>query len=901
VHDPRSDELLRECGLIGHRLGLAYAWTDGLDGPAAKACSRSGTAAWKHAKPLPKQREAAIAFFVTRARKRNPVVPASANGLVLVEIDLNVADDAYPPLREVKPRIARLLRRLELRFPRSVVVRSRRGLHFYLRPAPGSAPAKVQITEEDDNVTASTDGYTVGAPGLHELPAVVYEYVSNGAIAALPTAMYRRLAELGSDAHAEVRRRFTDGEPIRKGERDTAVFWVAVDLLRDGLSPEETFERALDAGRTRCVPPLDERLVRKQFNGALKWAREHRTATERLRANARRVLDEQHASPHRQPRRPLVWERPVPFASRPRVPSFPLEALPDWLHDWALATAHEKGASVDLAGTLALGVISGSLGRHVQTSPRPGWYEPTNLYLVTALEPGQRKTPVFKEALRPVRTLERKRMREWEEQHALGLVASEIYEKRRKDLIREAADDEDLDDEILRERLDDLLGGLGTIEPSPRPRLLTEDVTPEGLAQLLAEHGRIIAASDEGAAIIENFAGRYAHGSTSWDLFNKAHSGADLAVDRKSSGPVIVWDPALTLVTATQPKTLTGLWGKPGVEGRGVLARPLYALPEPAYTTGRTPEVPANVLSEFDSRVRALFEDVPLLALDEEGRPQPLTLKLDAVAEDAFELYELELAHQRRDLGGSDRAQDEAAYLGWISKLAGQTARLAACLHAASHWTTGSTINTTIAGPTVAAAIDLARYFHGHAHVVFGLMGELPEQRRADTILGWLRTRDETEREQLTVRGVHRSRGKGTTAAEVQLALKLLEEHGYVQLERQQPGKAGGRPSERVRINPLLDNISDTADRTATTTGGSRCVSSVRRDERISAAEIDVEHTDPDCRQTRQWLARDEAWRCLKCNPPAFASEVLDEREQQPPASPTRPNDTSTTQEGSAP
>jgi hypothetical protein len=901
VEDPRSDELLRECGLIGHRLGLAYAWTDGLNGRAAKECSRSGSAGWKHAQPLPQQREAAIAFFVTRARKRNPVVAASANGLVLVEIDLNVADDAYPPLHEVKPRIAGLLRRLELRFPSTVVVRSRRGLHFYLRPAPGSPPTKIQISEEDDTVTASTDGYTVGAPGLHELPAVVYEYVSNGAIAELPAATYRRLEELGGDAHAEVRRRFADGEPIRKGDRDTAVFWLAVDLLRDGLSPEETFERALEAGRTRCAPPLDQKLVRKQFKGARKWALEHPTATERLRANARRVLDEQHASPQKQPRRALVWEPPVPFANRPRIPSFPLEALPDWLNAWAFATAREKGASIDLAGTLGLGVVSGSLGRHVQVSPRPGWYEPTNLYVAAALDPGQRKTAVFKAALRPVRTLERKRIREWDEQNALGLAAGEIYEKRRKDLIREAADDEELDAEQLRDRLDDLLGGLSSIEPAPRPRLLTEDVTREGLAQLLAEQGRIIAASDEGAAIIENFAGRYTHDSTSWDLFNKAHSAADLVVDRKSSGPVIVWDPALTLVIATQPKMLTNLWGKPGVEGRGVLARPLYALPEPAYTTGRTTEVPTDVLNEFESRVRALFEDVPLLALDEEGRPQPLTLKLDAAAEAAFERFELELGHKRRDLGNSDRAQDEAAYLGWISKLAGQTARLAACLHAATYWTTGSTINTTINRQTVDAAIDLARYFHAHALVVFGLMGELPEQQRAHTILGWLRTRRETERELLTIRDIHRSRGNGTTAAQVQAALKLLEQHGYVQLERHHPGKAGGRPSERVHINPLLEPRSNTPDKTDRTTRPKGSVGFVGPIEEVSAAETAAEHSDAGCRATRRWLARDQIWRCLTCNPPAFAREALDEREQQPPTGPPRrPNDTGT-HERSAP
>ena len=41
------------------------------------------------------------------------------------------------------------------------------------------------------------------------------------------------------------------------------------------------------------------------------------------------------------------------------------------------------------------------------------------------------------------------------------------------------------------------------------------------------------------------------------------------------------------------------------------------------------------------------------------------------------------------------------------------------------------------------------------------------------------------------MRDVHRSRGKGTTAEQVRVALRLLEEHGYVRLERQpRPGGA---------------------------------------------------------------------------------------------------------------
>jgi Protein of unknown function (DUF3987) len=261
-----------------------------------------------------------------------------------------------------------------------------------------------------------------------------------------------------------------------------------------------------------------------------------------------------------------------------------------------------------------------------------------------------------------------------------------------------------------------------------------------------------------------------------------------------------------------------------------------------------------------------------------------VTLTLDSGAETEFERYEEELARERRELGTSDDADDEAAYLGWLSKLAGQTARLAACLHAAEFWSSGVTSKTAIDRQTVASAVELARYFHAHALVVFGLMGELVEQRRANVIFGWLRSRSEEELATLTARDVHRSRKAGTTAAQVRAALVLLEAHGYLRLERQRAGKQGGRPSERIYVSPALRDSSSIRPTEPTKpgagardTGGS--VSSVGRVEEPSESRSPVEHADPSCRETRSWRARDGRWRCSICTPWAFPGEVVEERE----------------------
>jgi hypothetical protein len=653
---------------------------------------------------------------------------------------------------------------------------------------------------------------------------------------------------------------------ITEGSRHRTLLSLAGSMRRRGMTGPEIRAALSAVNESRCRPPLSNREI---SDLARDVARRYEPAPRDrpVEIQPRPVVSLSDADPG--------WERPVPLPVQPDVPPFPLHVLPNWLGTWAEAIATEKGAAIDLAASLGLGVSSGGLARHVQVSPRPGWDEPVNLYLATGLDPGQRKTPLFKEALRPVRLLERELVADWRQHEAFNALGAEVLKKRRQDLVREAAEDDEIGSDQLRNRFEAIHGELDDSVEVPQPRILTEDVTAEGLAALLAQHGRIIAASDEGSAIFENFAGRYTRGSTSWDLFNKAHAAADLVVDRKSSEAVIVLDPALTLVLATQPAVLRELWAKPGTEGRGVLARPLYSLPKPVYVTGPTDAADAAILAEYDTRIRALFVDVPTLRIDDRHRPQPITLRFDPESREIFERFELEVAVRREELGTSDRAHQEGAYLGWLSKLAGQTTRLAAVLHACEHWTNGSTLNQTISSPTVVAAIELARYFHAHAAAAFGLMGELPDQRLAKLILDWLRRRPNNELATLTVRDVHRSRGHGVTVDEVHGALRLLEEHGFVKIDRRSSGHRGGRPMERVTLHPDIRSFS-TRDRQNRQNLLSEPVLSVL------SVRPTLKHRNPRCEGTEFWLARDGSRRCALCEPAAFPAEVLPQADVHP-------------------
>jgi hypothetical protein len=276
--DPRPDELLERCGRLYWQLNLAIAWTDGLANDVeAKACSRGGPGAWKAAKPLREQvatEDAAAGFFKERARKRNPAVTAHASGLDLVEYD---GDRDELDRKHGIPRL-----------PKSLGWQSRRGPHLVFTTPAGEAPVKIQI--DAAGIVVISDGYLVAAPAWRAEHAVVYELNGTYEPVRIPRDLRALLLGRGGQQRAETRRRFKEGEAIPKGHRDVGIFWLAVDLLRAGVAQAEALERTLKAGREQCQPPLAPELVRKQFKGAVKFATEHPTETERARAEARRIL-----------------------------------------------------------------------------------------------------------------------------------------------------------------------------------------------------------------------------------------------------------------------------------------------------------------------------------------------------------------------------------------------------------------------------------------------------------------------------------------------------------------------------------------------------------------------------------------------------------------------------------
>src|SRR3989442_14468239 len=87
------------------------------------------------------------------------------------------------------------------------------------------------------------------------------------------------------------------------------------------------------------------------------------------------------------------WEPPAPFDEFD-LPAFPTDALPGWLREFVEAEARATQTPSDLAALLGLSICAAACGKRIEVQVKDGHIEPVNLFTVTPLPPGNRKTAV---------------------------------------------------------------------------------------------------------------------------------------------------------------------------------------------------------------------------------------------------------------------------------------------------------------------------------------------------------------------------------------------------------------------------------------------------------------------------------------------------------------------------
>ena len=331
----------------------------------------------------------------------------------------------------------------------------------------------------------------------------------------------------------------------------------------------------------------------------------------------------------------------------------------------------------------------------------------------------------------------------------------------------------------------------------PVPRWLVDDATPEALAGLLATYGRIALLSPEGD-VFDQMAGRYNQAAgPNLGVYLKGHAGDLLKVDRRGRPPEYVERPCLTIGLTVQPEVLQGLAGRPGFGGRGLLARFLYSLPP---ESGRPP--PARRPTRPPGGGRPLHPGAPSPGRQPDHSGAATTPPCSPST------------HRRASCCSTSSATWSRGWpptaATWPTWPAGRPSSPAPPAASPPSSTWPSHLRDGWAQPisadTFAGAIRLADYLIEHARAVFDLMGADPRIDDARWLLDWI-TR--TNRTQFSRRDAHRAapRGRFAKATDLEPALRLLEEHGYlrrVDPEPSQDPRGRGRPaSPRFLVNPL--------------------------------------------------------------------------------------------------
>jgi replicative DNA helicase len=491
----------------------------------------------------------------------------------------------------------------------------------------------------------------------------------------------------------------------------------------------------------------------------------------------------------------MEWDPPIHF-DQFNLPPFPTAVFPLWLRAFVEAEATATQTPPDLASMLALSVIATACAKRVRIEVKPGYQEPLNLFTVSALPPGNRKSAVFKHIVKPVEDYEREQDRRTALEIAQKQAARKIKESKLKKVQEKAASAKGLELDSLTEQASSLAAELAATPVSVPTRCIADDCTPEKLITLLGDQGGRIAVLSPEGDVFELMAGRYsANGKANFGVYLKGHAGDSLRVDRVGRAPDFINQPAVTLGLTVQPEVIRGLAMNPGFRGRGLLGRFLYSLPTSplGFRDTNPPPVPEEICEIYRGALLVLLN----LATEkgDDGEPAAHVLRLEVDALQRFQRFEAWVEPQLSEFGDLGRMTD------WGGKLVGAVARITGLLHMAEHAGAEAPWDIPVSAATVERAIRVGTYLIEHAKAAFAEMGADEVVERAKAILRWI---EHNELDTFTRRQDQGMRGTFARAAEVDPPLALLAERGFVRKRAESQTREAGRPaSVTFDVNPL--------------------------------------------------------------------------------------------------
>lgn len=459
-----------------------------------------------------------------------------------------------------------------------------------------------------------------------------------------------------------------------------------------------------------------------------------------------------------------------------RFQPFPVSVLPEPLCSFVASSATAIGCDASYVALPLLAALAAAIGNSRRIQLKRGWSEPAIVWAVIVGESGTQKTPAFRLVLQPLRDLQAKAMKA----HVAALGAYEVdalrYEKKLAEWKR-CKNESDPPEKP---------------QPPAAVRMVISDTTVEALAPILLANPRgVLLARDEIGGWLGSF-DRYSGGKGGADEAHwlSMHGGECLVVDRKTGAPRTIYIPsaAVSVTGGIQPGILDRALGAEHRES-GLLARLLLAMPPRRAKLWTEAEI--SPLTE--AALLAIFERLYELdfARDTDGDSHPITLPLSSAGRGAWINFYNEHGREQADLTGDLSAA-------W-SKLEGYAARLALVMHCVRWAAQDPTLSddNAIDEVSVAAGVELSRWFGHEARRVYSILTEDDEARDRRRLVEWIERRGGGISLRELTHGMRQYRGNTEAARAV---LNTLAKAGLGHWTHPAPGSAGGRPSPRFEL-----------------------------------------------------------------------------------------------------
>jgi len=233
---------------------------------------------------------------------------------------------------------------------------------------------------------------------------------------------------------------------------------------------------------------------------------------------------------------------------------FPVEVFPNAIQEIISATNESLNFPIDFIGSSILCAASISIGNTYRGEIKSGWEEPTVLYLALVGQPGTNKSHPVSFALKPIDQWDNQSFIKYRKEKMNYDTISSLSKKEREEQ------------------------GIYELPKVPKlKQILVADFTQEALAEVHKINLRGIGVyADELASWFKNF-NRYNKGSEE-QFWLSAWSGKPLKVNRKTSEPINISLPYISVIGTIQPGVLNQMADN-RIEN-GFIDRILFVVPD---------------------------------------------------------------------------------------------------------------------------------------------------------------------------------------------------------------------------------------------------------------------------------------------------------------------------------